>query len=194
MLYEKILSFDALGGDGKELIEVEIQKKNVTVTEQIIREVLQFIDQEKNPIDLLGGAVEAILPRLSYEETYPSLMKKFVHPNWHLLMHMFIMCMTENRGATDQVNITQSAAFVCLITNQPYNYSKYVFEGMKRNVTGMIFNARYSDLERTGNTLDLKLMGPACFGAPTPKKGTEKRFEGTIALEKFGQFAETKEV
>ncbi|MFS8013867.1 hypothetical protein Hanom_Chr15g01338061 [Helianthus anomalus] len=55
-------------------------------------------------------------------------MKKFVHPYFHLLMHMFIMCMTDNRGGTDQLNITQSATFVCLITNQAYNYSKYVFE------------------------------------------------------------------
>ncbi|MFS7979184.1 hypothetical protein Hanom_Chr10g00924431 [Helianthus anomalus] len=37
-------------------------------------------------------------------------------------------------------------------------------------------------------------MGPACFGALKPKKGTEKRFEGLIPLEKFGQFAETKDV
>ncbi|KAF5765791.1 hypothetical protein HanXRQr2_Chr15g0707831 [Helianthus annuus] len=135
-------------------------------------------------------------------------MKKFVHPYWRLLMHMFMMCMTENRGGTDQLSITLSAAFICLIMNQPYNYSKYVFEGMKRNVIGvrkdkfvmyprflqMIFNARYSDLERTGNTLDLKPMGPSCFGALTPKKGIEKKFEGRIALEKFGQFAETQDV
>ncbi|MFS7919470.1 hypothetical protein Hanom_Chr03g00213021 [Helianthus anomalus] len=120
--------------------------------------------------------IKRLIP-LSYEGMYPSLMKKFVHPYWRLLMLMFIMCMTENRGGTYQLNITQSAAFICLITNQPFNYSKYVFEGMKRNVTGvqkdkfimyprflqMIFNARYSDLERTGNTLDLKPMGPTCF-------------------------------
>ncbi|KAJ0800749.1 hypothetical protein HanPI659440_Chr03g0107151 [Helianthus annuus] len=37
-------------------------------------------------------------------------------------------------------------------------------------------------------------MGPACFGAPTSKKGTEKKFEGRIPLEKFGQFAETEDV
>ena len=123
-------------------------------------------------------------------------------------MHMFMMCMTENRGGTDQLNITQSAAFVCLITNEPYNYSKYVFEGMKRNVLGvrkdkfvmyprflqMIFDARYPELERTGNTLDMKPMGPACFGALMPKKNTAQKFEGKIALEKFGQFAETEEV
>ncbi|MFS7995386.1 hypothetical protein Hanom_Chr12g01117301 [Helianthus anomalus] len=98
--------FDALGGDGKGSIEAVIQKKNVTVTEQIIREVLQFNDQETNPIDLPAGAVEAILPRLSYEGTYPSLMKKFVHSYWRFLMHMFMMCMTENRGRTDQLSIT----------------------------------------------------------------------------------------
>ncbi|MFS7995385.1 hypothetical protein Hanom_Chr12g01117291 [Helianthus anomalus] len=83
-----------------------------------------------------------------------------------------------------------------------------MFEGMKRNAIGvrkdkfvmyprflqMIFNAHYSDLERTGNTLDLKPMGPSCFGALTPKKGTTSKFKGRIALEKFGQFAETEEV
>ncbi|KAM0024014.1 hypothetical protein Hdeb2414_s0022g00610841 [Helianthus debilis subsp. tardiflorus] len=135
-------------------------------------------------------------------------MKKFVHPYWFLLMHMFIMCMTKNRGGTNQLNITQSAAFVCLVTNQAYNYLKYVFEGMKRNITRvrkdkfvmyprflqMIFNAHYSDLERIRNTLDLKPMGPAFLGALTPGKGTASKFEGRIALEKFGQFAETEEV
>ncbi|KAF5805894.1 hypothetical protein HanXRQr2_Chr05g0214801 [Helianthus annuus] len=121
---------------------------------------------------------------------------------------MFILCMTENRGGADQLNITQSAAFTCLITNAPFNYSKYIFEGMKRNVTGvrkdkflmyprflqMILNVRYPDLMRSGDTLELKPMGPACFGALTLKKGTEKKFEGLIPLEKFGQFAETEDV
>ncbi|MFS7955319.1 hypothetical protein Hanom_Chr07g00641271 [Helianthus anomalus] len=50
-------------------------------------------------------------------------------------MHMSIMCVTENRGGTDQLNIIQSAAFISLITNRDYNYSKYIFERMKRNVT-----------------------------------------------------------
>ncbi|KAM0048945.1 hypothetical protein Hdeb2414_s0008g00280231 [Helianthus debilis subsp. tardiflorus] len=174
----------------------------------MIGEVLQFNDQETDPIELPAGIVEAILPRLSYEGKYPSLVKKFVHPYWRLLVHMFILCMTENRGGTDQLNITQSAALVCLITNQPFNYSKYIFEGMKRNVTGvlkdkflmyprflqMILNVRYPELVRSGNTLELKPMGPACFGALTPKKGTEKKFEGLIPREKFGQFAETEDV
>ncbi|MFS7953873.1 hypothetical protein Hanom_Chr07g00623671 [Helianthus anomalus] len=79
---------------------------------------------------------------------------------------------------------------------------------MKRNVLGvrkdkflmyprflqMIFNAHFPELERSRNTLELKPMGPACFGALTPKKGTEKKFEGLIPLEKFGQFAETEDV
>ncbi|KAJ0610892.1 hypothetical protein HanHA300_Chr01g0009011 [Helianthus annuus] len=37
-------------------------------------------------------------------------------------------------------------------------------------------------------------MGPSCFGALTTKKGTEKKFEGLIELEKFGQFAETEDI
>ncbi|MFS8034620.1 hypothetical protein Hanom_Chr17g01583271 [Helianthus anomalus] len=150
----------------------------------MIREVIQSNDQETDPIDLPGGTLEAIVPLLRYVGTYPSLMKKFVHPYLRLLMHMFMLCMTENSGGTDQLSITQSTAFVCLITNQPFNYSRYIFEGMKRNVIGvrkykfimylrflqMIFNARYPELERSGNTLDLKPMGPSCFGALTSKK------------------------
>ncbi|MFS7902555.1 hypothetical protein Hanom_Chr01g00012631 [Helianthus anomalus] len=79
---------------------------------------------------------------------------------------------------------------------------------MKRNVIGvrkekflmyprflqMILNACYLELVRSGNTLELKPMGPACFGALTPKKGTKKKFEGLIPLEKFGQFVETEDV
>ncbi|MFS7937072.1 hypothetical protein Hanom_Chr05g00423221 [Helianthus anomalus] len=67
----------------------------------MIREVLQFNDHETDPISLPAGTVEALLPRLSYEGTYPSLMKKFVHPYWHVLVHMFILCMTEERGGAD---------------------------------------------------------------------------------------------
>ncbi|KAM0044296.1 hypothetical protein Hdeb2414_s0010g00351511 [Helianthus debilis subsp. tardiflorus] len=194
--------------EGKGVIVSEVQKKVVTVTEHMIRDVLQFNDQETDSIELPAGTVEAILPRLNYEGKYPPLVKKFVHPYWRLLLHMFLLCITENRGGTDQLNITQAAALACVITNEPFSYSKYILEAMKRNVLGvrkdkflmyprflqMIFNARYPELERSGNTLELKPMGPACFGALTPKKGTEKKFEGLIPLEKFGQFAETEDV
>ncbi|MFS7966431.1 hypothetical protein Hanom_Chr09g00773641 [Helianthus anomalus] len=63
----------------------------------MIREVLQFNDQESDSIELPAGTVEAILPRLSYEGKYPSLVKKVVHPYWRLLVHLFILCMIENR-------------------------------------------------------------------------------------------------
>ncbi|MFS7980350.1 hypothetical protein Hanom_Chr10g00938401 [Helianthus anomalus] len=204
----KTARFEAQGADGKGMIEAEIQKKKIIITEQMLREVLKFGDTESDPIELPSDIIEATLPRLSYEGKYPSLVKKFLHPYWRLLAHMFILCMTENRGGTDQLNITQTAAFIALITNEPFNFSKYIFEGMKRNVTGvrkdkfimyqrflqMIFNARYSDLTRSGDTLELKPMGPSCFAALTTKKGIEKKFEGLIPLEKFGQFAETEVV
>ncbi|MCQ7285383.1 hypothetical protein NP026_23790, partial [Salmonella enterica] len=116
--------------------------------------------------------------------------------------------MTENRGGIDQLNTTQTAALICVITNEPFNYSRYVLEAMKRNAIGlrkdkflmyprfvqMILNERYPELKRSGDTLELKPMGPSCFGALTTKKGTEKKFEGLIELEKFGQFAETEDI
>ncbi|KAJ0870330.1 hypothetical protein HanRHA438_Chr11g0499151 [Helianthus annuus] len=139
VIYESLIQdfwknarFDALEADGKGAVVTEIQKKVVIVIEQMIREVLQFNDQETDSVELPAGTVEAILPRLSYEGKYPPLIKKFVHRYWRLLVHMFILCMTENRGGTDQLNITQSAALACVITNEAFNYSKYVFEAMKK--------------------------------------------------------------
>ncbi|KAM0026494.1 hypothetical protein Hdeb2414_s0020g00558841 [Helianthus debilis subsp. tardiflorus] len=194
--------------EGKGTIAAEIDGTKIVVTEQVIRDVLQFNDQETDPIELDAGTIEAILPRLSYEGRFPPLVKKFVHPYWRLLLHMFLLCMTENRGGIDQLNTTQTAALICVITNEPFNYSRYILETMKRNAIGlrkdkflmyprfvqMILNARYPELKRLGNTLELKPMGPSCFGALTTKKGTEKKFEGLIELEKFGQFAETENV
>ncbi|KAJ0616837.1 hypothetical protein HanIR_Chr02g0094941 [Helianthus annuus] len=194
--------------EGKGAIVAEIQEMKVIVTEQMIREALKFNDQETDPIELPAGTVEAILPRLSYEGKFPPLIKKFVHPYWRLLLHMFLVCMTENRGGIDQLNTTQSAALICVITNEPFNYSRYILEVMKRNAIGlrkdkflmyprfvqMILNECYPGLKRSGSTLELKPMGPSCFGALTTKKGTEKKFEGLIPLEKFGQFAETEDI
>ncbi|KAF5785263.1 hypothetical protein HanXRQr2_Chr10g0426571 [Helianthus annuus] len=194
--------------EGKGAIAAEIDGTKVIVMEQIIRDVLKFNDQETDPIELAAGTIEAILPRLSYEGKFPPLVKKFVHPYWRLLLHMFLLCMTENRGGIDQLNTTQTAALICVITNEPFNYSRYVLEAMKRNAIGlrkdkflmyprfvqMILNERYPELKRSGNTLELKPMGPSCFGTLTTKKGTEKKFEGLIELEKFGQFAETEDI
>ncbi|KAJ0948958.1 hypothetical protein HanRHA438_Chr01g0033481 [Helianthus annuus] len=163
--------------EGKGAMTAEIDGTKIIVTEQVIREALQFNDQETDPIELAAGAIEAILPRLSYEGRFPPLVKKFVHPYWRLLLHMFLLCMTENRGGIDQLNTTQTAAVICVITNEPFNYSRYVLEAMKRNAIGlrkdkflmyprfvqMILNARYPELRRSGNTLELKPMGPSCF-------------------------------
>ncbi|KAL9999536.1 hypothetical protein Hdeb2414_s0474g00901251 [Helianthus debilis subsp. tardiflorus] len=151
--------------EGKGAIAAEIDGTKIIVTEQIIRDVLKFNDQETDPIELAAGTIEAILPRLSYEGKFPPLVKKFVHPYWRLLLHMFLLCMTENRGGIDQLNTTQTAALICVITNEPFNYSRYVLEAMKRNAIGL--------------RKDKFLMYP--------------RF-GLIELEKFGQFAETEDV
>ncbi|KAL9996433.1 hypothetical protein Hdeb2414_s0706g00937821 [Helianthus debilis subsp. tardiflorus] len=78
---------------------------------------------------------------------------------------------------------------------------------MKRNVTGvrkdkflmyprflpMILNARF----RVGEIckhLGVEAYGSCLFWCSPPKKGTEKKLEGLIPLEKFGQFVETEDV
>ncbi|MFS7986128.1 hypothetical protein Hanom_Chr11g01006751 [Helianthus anomalus] len=96
-----------------------------------------------------------------------------LHPYWRLLMHMFLMCLYENRGGNDQLNQVQLVAFV--------------FENMKMNLDGvrkemfliypiyiqMILNTRYPDLEKSNNIMDLKPMG-GCFGVVKQVRQTGK--------------------
>ncbi|MFS8025002.1 hypothetical protein Hanom_Chr16g01469911 [Helianthus anomalus] len=67
------------GGEGKGSIEAVIQKKKIIVTEQVIREVLLFGDRETDPINYSSEDVLAVLPSLSYEGTYPPLLKTSMH-------------------------------------------------------------------------------------------------------------------
>lgn len=55
----------------------------------------------------------------------------------------------------------------------------------------MIFNCKYPDLAKIGETLDLKSLDPNTFGLMKQNwKGTKVEFQGKYPLEKFGQFAE----
>ena len=98
--------------------------------------------------------------------------------------------------------MVQSSGLIALIMGWNYNYSKYIFNGMKANLEGvrknmflmyprflqMIFDSRYPQLHKTVNILDMKPMAPNSFGmVKAVRKKSKTEFQGLHQLEKFGQ-------
>ena len=88
-----------------------------------------------------------------------------------------------------------------------YNFSKYIFEEMKSNLTRkkkdvyamyprflqMIFDAKYPEIEKPKpyDTFDMKVLGSSSFSLLNQsRRDTTASFQGTRPLEKFGKFPE----
>ncbi|MFS7964179.1 hypothetical protein Hanom_Chr08g00747161 [Helianthus anomalus] len=71
-------------------IEAEVQKKEIITTEPIVQEVLKFGDYPNHPTSYEQDRVVQALHRMSYEEAYPTVLKKLFPPYWRLLVHIFL--------------------------------------------------------------------------------------------------------
>ena len=148
---------------------------------------------------------------MSYEGTYPSTLKKLLNPYWRLLFHVFVSCFSGRKGGLDGIPQKDSSAIVTLTMDWDYNFSKYIFEEMKSNLTGqkkdvyamyprflqMIFDAKYPEIEKPEphDTYDMKTLGSSTFSLLTQsRRGTNVSFQGTKPLEKFGRFPEIDNV
>lgn len=123
-------------------------------------------------------------------------------------MHIFLLCISGNKGGLDQLNQVQSSAIVALTMGWDYNMSKYVFSEMIENLNGkkemfllyprflqMILDARYPNLERTVEVLDSKFVGEGVYGLIKQSRSNAKMsYQGLYPLEKFGIFAELAEL
>ncbi|KAJ0692388.1 hypothetical protein HanPI659440_Chr15g0585361 [Helianthus annuus] len=142
---------------------------------------------------------------MSYEGGYPNVLKKLFPPYRRLLVHFFLQCIAENKGGWDQLNKTQTSAFVALMNGWDYNFSAFIFDNMKKMLDDpkkkifmlyprfiqMILDDRYPTLVKGPNFINLKPMGPGCFENPCRnKRAKHHNFEARFPLEKHGRFAD----
>ncbi|GKF46630.1 hypothetical protein Tco_0136432, partial [Tanacetum coccineum] len=66
------------------------------------------------------------LALMGYEKPSQKLTfyKAFFSPQWKFLIHTILQCLSS----------TMASAIICLATNQKFNFSKYIFESMVKNV------------------------------------------------------------
>nr|GEY06640.1 hypothetical protein [Tanacetum cinerariifolium] len=112
-----------------------IDGKKVVVFEAIIRRDLYLDDVdgvECLPIDEIFEE----LARMGYEKPPPKLTfyKAFFSAQWKFLIHTLVQCLSAKRTAWKEFSCSMASAIICLATGRKFNFSKYIFDSMVRNV------------------------------------------------------------
>ncbi|GKC07829.1 hypothetical protein Tco_0999439, partial [Tanacetum coccineum] len=109
--------------------------KKIIVTKSIVRRDLQLEDAEG--MDCLPNAtIFEELTRMGYEKISQKLTfyKAFFSPQWKFLIHTILQCLSSKTTAWNEFSSTMASAIICLATNQKFNFSKYIFESMVKNL------------------------------------------------------------
>ncbi|GJY24356.1 hypothetical protein Tco_0398014 [Tanacetum coccineum] len=120
--------------------EVQIKSlvdKKVIITETSIRRHLQIADE--NGTECLPNAtIFAELERMGYENLTQKLTfyKAFFLPQWKFLIHIILQCLSAKATAWNKFSSTMASAIICLATNKKFNFSKYIFDNMVKNLEG----------------------------------------------------------
>nr|GEY45980.1 hypothetical protein [Tanacetum cinerariifolium] len=73
---------------------------------------------------------------MGYEKpsTKLTFYKAFFSPQWKFLIHTILKCMSAKRTSWNEFSSCMASAFTCLSTGRKFNFSKYIFDSLVRNV------------------------------------------------------------
>ncbi|GKE88443.1 hypothetical protein Tco_1565918 [Tanacetum coccineum] len=112
-----------------------VDGKKVIISEASVRRDPKLEDEEG--IDcLLNSAIFEELTRMGYEKISQKLTfyKPFFSPQWKFLIHAILQCLSAKTTAWNEFSSTMASVIICLATNQKFNFSKFIFESMIRNL------------------------------------------------------------
>ncbi|GJR86413.1 hypothetical protein Tco_0210424 [Tanacetum coccineum] len=116
-------------------LQALIDGKKMFVSEAIIRRDLHLEDDEEVEC-LPNNEIFEELAIMGYEKPPPKLTfyKAFFAPQWKFLIHTLIQCLSAKRTAWNEFSSTMASVVICLATGRKFNFSKYIFDSMVRNV------------------------------------------------------------
>ncbi|GJY85740.1 hypothetical protein Tco_0499766 [Tanacetum coccineum] len=116
-------------------ITAKVAGKPVSISEASIRSDLLFDDADG--IDSLPNqAIFDAIQLMGYEGdlTILAFNKALFSPQWRFLFHTMNHCISSKSTSWDQIPTNIATAVICLTTNQKYNFSKLIFDGMMRHL------------------------------------------------------------
>ncbi|GJX38627.1 putative ribonuclease H-like domain-containing protein [Tanacetum coccineum] len=116
-----------------------VDRKKVIITESTIRRDLQLEDA-KGTDCLSNATIFEQLTHMGYEKLSQKLTfyKAFFSPQWKFLIHTILQCLSAKSTTWNEFSYSMASAIICLATNQKFNFSKYIFESMVKNVDSSV--------------------------------------------------------
>nr|GEU31876.1 glutamic acid-rich protein-like [Tanacetum cinerariifolium] len=74
--------------------------------------------------------------KMGYEKpsTKLTFYKAFFSPQWKFLIHTILQCMSAKRTSWNEFSSFMAPVVICLSTGRKFNFSKYIFDSLVRNV------------------------------------------------------------
>ncbi|GJR37977.1 hypothetical protein Tco_1213661 [Tanacetum coccineum] len=120
-------------------LQALVDGKKVIITETSVRRDLLLEDAEG--IECLPNAdIFEQLALIGYEKPSQKLTfyKAFFFPQWKFLIHTILQCLSAKSTAWNKFSSTMASVIIFLATNQKFNFSKYIFESMVKNVDSSV--------------------------------------------------------
>ncbi|GKE54734.1 hypothetical protein Tco_1489890, partial [Tanacetum coccineum] len=121
--------------NGEVQLQALVDGKKIIITEATVRRDLQLEDAEG--IDCLPNAtIFEQLTLMGYEKVSQKLTfyKAFFSPQWKFLIHTILQCLSAKTIEWNEFSSTIASAIIYLATNQKFNFLKYIFESMVKNL------------------------------------------------------------
>ncbi|GJW36990.1 putative ribonuclease H-like domain-containing protein [Tanacetum coccineum] len=128
-------AFDVKMVNGEQQLQALVDGKKIVVTEASVRRDLQLDDEEGTDC-LPNATIFKELTRMGYEKLSQKLTfyNALFSPKWKFLIHTILQCLSAKTTTWNEFSNTMASAIICLATNQKFNFSKYIFESMVKNL------------------------------------------------------------
>nr|GEX81987.1 putative ribonuclease H-like domain-containing protein [Tanacetum cinerariifolium] len=112
-----------------------IDGKKVVVSEAIIKRDIHLDDADGVEC-LSNDEIFKELARMGYEKPPSKLTfyKAFFSVQWKFMIHTLVQCLSAKRIAWNEFSYSMPSALIYLATGRKFNFSKYIFDSMVRNV------------------------------------------------------------
>ncbi|GKB53409.1 hypothetical protein Tco_0904162 [Tanacetum coccineum] len=117
--------------------------RRLSSLESTIRKILQLEDAKG--IDCLPNvAIFEQLTFMGYEKLSQKLTfyRAFFSSQWKFLIHTILQYLSVKTTAWNEFSSTMASAIICLAINQKFNFSKYIFISMVKNVNKFLMYLR----------------------------------------------------
>nr|GFA10618.1 hypothetical protein [Tanacetum cinerariifolium] len=116
-------------------LQALVDKKKIVLSEAVIRKILQLNNAE-GVVCLPNEEIFTGLAQMGYEKpsTKLTFYKAFFSSQWKFLTHTILQSLSAKRTSWNEFRTAMASVVICLSKGQRFNFSKYIFNSMVRNV------------------------------------------------------------